>query len=105
MRARVAFRSSLAGFLELAITPTAARTLAAALLGLPAGEPPCKDDVDGTICELSTVICGRFLSLFDPSSSLQLESPRLGVHASTAPGLRLSFKLDDGDLIASVHLD
>ncbi|MGH9582457.1 MAG: hypothetical protein ACRD4O_05930, partial [Bryobacteraceae bacterium] len=82
-------------------------TLTSALLGLQAGETPAEIYVDDTMCELGTVICGRFLSSLDPSAPLHLEHAQLAAakKGATPPDLRLGFQIDDGTIAVSLQLD
>lgn len=105
MRVQIPFRAGFTGTLDLAVTPTAARWLAAAVLGSPPGEIPPEPYVDDTVCELGTVICGHFLSSLDPYSALELQRARLLSEVPTSSaGLHLGFQLEQGELAVSLRL-
>ena len=73
--ARVVFRGSRLGWLEVALDGNAATTLASNFLGLE--QPPVWEEVESTLAELANMLCGAFLSLFDPRGSFEIGTPRV----------------------------
>src|SRR5581483_3982862 len=71
--ATVSFGGTLSGRLRVEISSFAASRLASSFLGqdVAVGSPLAEH----TVCELGNVICGRFLSLLNPSAHLNIHPP------------------------------
>jgi hypothetical protein len=107
-RARIPFRGSLSGKLELDVSTSAVPALTSAFLGLQPSEIPSDRDAHDLICELGTVVCGRFLSALDCGATLEIGEAQLCDLPSGAPAsseLQQCFQLDCGHLAVSVQLD
>ncbi len=73
--ARVVFRGSRMGWLEVVLDEEAAANLASNFLGL--DQAPAADEVSSTLAELANMFCGAFLSQFDPRGAFEIGSPRV----------------------------
>jgi hypothetical protein len=73
--ARVAFRGSQMGWLEVALDLDSVGDLAANFLGL--DEAPTPAETASTLAELANMFCGAFLSLHDPRGSFEIGSPHV----------------------------
>ena len=85
--ARVVFRGSRLGWLEIAVDANAAVALAGNFLGL--DEAPVWEEVESTLAELANMLCGAFLSLFDPHGSFEIGTPRISHARNRAAELDL----------------
>jgi len=107
-RASIPFRGGISGKLELDVSTSAVPGLTSAFLGLRPSEAPSERDAHDLICELGTVVCGRFLSALDSGATLEIGEAQLCDLPSGAPassGVQHCFQLDCGHLAVSLQLD
>ena len=107
-RASIPFRGSIAGKLALDVSTSAVAVLTSAFLGLQPSELPSDCDAHDLICELGTVVCGRFLSALDCGARLEIGEAQLCDLPSGDPasgGVQQCFQLDCGHLAVSLQLD
>jgi hypothetical protein len=74
--ARVVFRGSRMGWLEIALDHDASQALAGNFLGL--DQEPSVEETNLTLAELANMFCGSFLSLHDPRGAFDIGSPHVG---------------------------
>jgi hypothetical protein len=75
--ARVVFRGSRMGWLEVALDQQANSSLAGNFLGL--DQAPSAEESAATLAELSNMFCGAFLSLHDPRGAFEIGSPHVSI--------------------------
>lgn len=92
---RINFWGNLTGCLRIEISGDTANWLAVSFLGIhdAALEPSMAED---TVCELGNVICGRFLSLLDPSANLRIDAPRKQEPSNSGEIAWQHFRADSG---------
>jgi hypothetical protein len=80
--ARVVFRGSRMGWLEVALDGEASTSLAGNFLGLE--QAPTREEAASTLAELSNMFCGAFLSLHDPRGAFEIGTPHVGAVAKAS---------------------
>jgi CheY-specific phosphatase CheX len=94
----VHFEGEPSGALQVSVSPTLARSIAAGFLGLEPDEVTA--EADGQVsCELANMICGAILSRLHPDSQVALDSPRLVASDAASQGkYHQCFESPDGML-------
>jgi CheY-specific phosphatase CheX len=105
IRASVEFSGSLSGCLEVKVGRTTAQSLATSFLGQ--AVRPADPLSEATVFELADVICGRFLSVLNPSAMLTIQPPARGTRGmeSSAAAEKQTFQLDCGLLHITYRFD
>jgi CheY-specific phosphatase CheX len=82
--AHLTFEGDPSGELTLAVTASAARSVAADFLA--AEEPDLSDqEIGEVVCELANMICGSVLSRVESSATFRLATPQIVVTPGTGP--------------------
>jgi CheY-specific phosphatase CheX len=103
IRTTVEFDGSISGFVEVKVSRSTASSLAASFLGQSLGSVDSM--VEATVSEVADVICGRFLSVLDPSATLSFDPPARETKAVKPPSVhRQTFQLDCGLLDITYQL-
>ncbi len=104
----VGFNGTVSGYLRLEVAPSAATWLTASFLGIDqeSVQPQLSED---TVCELSNIICGRFISLLHPGARFAIGQPsRIPETEQTQQSSALSwhnFRAERGLLRVALHWD
>ena len=103
----VGFHGTFSGHLHLQVSSTAAKWLAASFLGIRHEDLlPNSPIPQDTVCELGNVICGRFLSLLDPSADLKIDPPSKSAAIGSAACLEWrNFRADPGLLRVAFQIE
>jgi CheY-specific phosphatase CheX len=95
--ARLGFDGRPSGSLTIAISQTAAATLAANFLAAEPDDPISSAQVGGVVCELANMICGSLLSRVESGGHFRLSSPNLLAPDAGLPAGAHGQALDLGD--------
>ncbi len=100
---RLPFRGARPGEFRLAISPEAARSIAAGFLGAEDESQISEAQIGDVVCEVANMVCGSLLSRLEPDLAFNLHPPWL---AEPDPGDNLwTFDLGNGVLSAGIRFD
>jgi CheY-specific phosphatase CheX len=108
LEARVLFGGQRPGEFRLAISPRAAREIAASFLGLEDERQIGEEQVRDVVCEVANMVCGSALSRLAPDLAVELKPPRLaepGAAGNPCWQTIRTFDLGDGSLTAAIRFE
>lgn len=108
IEARVPFGGERPGEFRLAVSPLAAREIAASFLGIDDQSQIAEEQVRDVVCEIANMVCGSALSRLVPDLAVELQPPRMAEPAAddaSPPQTALTFDLGDGSLTAAMRFE
>lgn len=97
------FSGSHAGHLQLEIESAAARSLAAAFLGLELSHPSLASETGDATAELARVLCGRLVTSLDPATPFEMMPANDG-SSKSAETIRQTFRVPSGTLCITLQI-